>query len=80
MVGLAEGIAQDGPKDIIAAQIRSQGYACNFPRSAERDVAASAANQAVWMLRCQNASYRVTLNCEIASVAEALENGDARLS
>ena len=61
MVGFAEGKAQEGPKDIIAAQIRSQGYACNSPQSAERDVAASAANQAVWMLRCQNASYRVTL-------------------
>ena len=70
MVGLAEGIAQEGPKDIIAAQIRSQGYACNFPRSAERDVAASAANQAVWMLRCQNASYRVTLIPNLAARVE----------
>ena len=70
MVGLAEGIAQEGPKDIIAAQIRSQGYACNFPQSAERDVAASAANRAVWMLRCQNASYRVTLIPNLAAKVE----------
>ena len=70
MVGLAEGVAQEGPKDIIAAQIRSQGYACNSPQSAERDVAASAANQAVWMLRCQNASYRVTLIPNLAAKVE----------
>ena len=70
MVGLAEGIAQEGPKDIIAAQIRSQGYACNSPQSAERDVAASAANQAVWRLRCQNASYRVTLIPNLAAKVE----------
>jgi hypothetical protein len=36
MVGFAEGKAQEGPKDIIAAQIRSQDYACNSTQSAER--------------------------------------------
>ena len=70
MVGFAEEKAQEGPKDIIAAQIRSQGYAGNSPQSAERDVAASAANQAVWMLRCQNASYRVTLIPNLAAKVE----------
>jgi hypothetical protein len=69
--GLAEGKAQEGPKDIIAAQIRSQGYACDSPQSAERDVADSTANEAVWMLRCQNASYRVTL---IPNLAAKVEN------
>jgi hypothetical protein len=70
MVGFAEGKAQEGPKDIIAAQIRSQGYGCNSPQSAERDVAASAANQAVWLLRCQNASYHVTLIPNLAAKVE----------
>ena len=70
MVGFAEGKAQEGPKDIIAAQIRSQGYACNSPQSAERDVVASAANQTVWMLHCQNASYRVTLIPNLAAKVE----------
>ena len=46
-VGFAEGKAQEEPKDIIAAQIRSQGYACNSTQSAERDAEASAANQSV---------------------------------
>jgi hypothetical protein len=69
-VGFAAGKAQEGPKDIIAAQIRSQGYACNSTQSAERDVAASAANEAVWMLRCQNASYRVTLIPNLAAKVE----------
>lgn len=68
--GLAEGRAQEGPKDIIAAQIRSQGYACDSPQSAERDVAASTPNQAVWMLRCQGASYRVTLIPDLAAKVE----------
>ena len=61
---------QEEPKDIIAAQIRSQGYACNSTQSAERDAEASAANQAVWMLSCQNASYRVTLIPNLAAKVE----------
>ena len=69
-VGFAAGKAQEGPKDIIAAQIRSQGYACNSTQSAERDAEASAANQTVWMLRCQNASYRVTLIPNLAAKVE----------
>jgi hypothetical protein len=70
MGGLAEGKAQEGPKDIIAAQIRGQGYACDLPQSAERDKAASTANESVWMLRCQNASYRVTLIPNLAAKVE----------
>jgi hypothetical protein len=65
-----DGKAQEGPKDIIASQIRSQGYTCDSPQSAERDVAASTANQVVWMLRCQNASYRVTLIPNMAAKVE----------
>jgi hypothetical protein len=66
----AEGKAQEGPKDIIATQIRSQGYACDSPQSPERDAGASTANETVWMLRCQNASYRVTLIPNLAAKVE----------
>jgi hypothetical protein len=68
--GPSEGKAQEGPKDIIAAQIRSQGYACDSPQSVERDVSASTANETVWMLHCQNASYRVTLIPNLAAKVE----------
>jgi hypothetical protein len=68
--GLFEGRAQEAPMDIIAAQIRSQGYPCDSPRSAERDATASAANETVWMLRCQNATYRVTLVPNLAAKVE----------
>jgi hypothetical protein len=62
--------AQGAPTDIIAAKIRGQGHACDSPQSAERDVAASTANEVVWMLRCQNASYRVTLIPNMAAKVE----------
>ena len=46
MVGGASGMStlavaaapSDDPKDIIAAQLRDQGYACDHPQSAEQDI------------------------------------------
>jgi len=71
--GLAEGKAQQNePKDVIAAKIRSQGYPCDSPQSAERDKAPSTANQTIWILRCQNASYRVTLIPSLAAKVEKI--------
>ena len=66
--------AQGGPTEIIAAKIRGQGYACDSPQSAERDATASTANEVVWMLRCQNASYRVTLIPIMAAKVEKVES------
>jgi hypothetical protein len=54
----AAAVTAQEAKDIIASQIRSQGYACDSPQSAEL---ASEAHEVVWMLDCQNASYRVTI-------------------
>ena len=48
------------PKEIIAAQIRMQGFACDKPVSAERDLRRSR-NEAVWLLKCDILSYQVRL-------------------
>ena len=65
-------IAQDGegPKDDIAAQIRAQGYPCDQPQSATRDVQASKPDEAVWLLRCEGATYRVRLIPDMAAQVE----------
>jgi hypothetical protein len=68
------GGAQGGPTDIIAAKIRGQGYTCDSPQSAERDATASTANEVVWTLQCQNASYRVTLIPNMAAKVEKVES------
>ena len=61
-VGAADiAIAQETPVNIIAVHVRQQGYACNEPRRAERNMQASKPNEAVWILVCENATYRVTL-------------------
>ena len=49
------------PPDIIAVQIRKQGYECNKPSKAKRDPDASRPDLPVWILTCENATYRVRL-------------------
>ncbi len=73
--GLAQQLAQqqEAPAAIVAAQIRSQGYACSAPVSATRDRQASRPNVAVWVLRCQNARYRVRLVPDMAAQVTQLE-------
>jgi hypothetical protein len=59
-------------KDIIAVQIRKQGYDCKNPESAERDVEASKPDSEVWVLKCEGASYRVHLIPNMAATVETL--------
>jgi hypothetical protein len=61
--------AQDA-KQIIAAQLRSQGYACDAPQSATRDPDASKPKQAVWIVVCENGTYRATLIPNMAAHVE----------
>jgi hypothetical protein len=65
--------AQDAPENIISDQISRQGFACETPRRAVRDVAASRPNGAVWTLICRNATYRVTLVPDMAAHVERLK-------
>jgi anaerobic selenocysteine-containing dehydrogenase len=69
---VAQAPAGDTPVNIISDQIRRQGYACDEPRQAERDREASRPNLTVWIMRCGNASYRVTLIPDLAARVERL--------
>lgn len=64
--------AQDDAKGIVAAQIRAQGFACDNPQNAKRDARASQPNETVWLLTCENASYRVTLIPDMDAKVETL--------
>ena len=68
--------AQQDPKDIIASQIRSQGYACDKPKSATRDPQASKPYGTVWILACENARYRVTLVPNLAAKVELIDDSN----
>ena len=70
---LAPASADETPGDIVAAQILTQGYACETPRVADRDGQASKPNEAVWILRCKNATYRVRLVPDMAAQVTQLK-------
>lgn len=60
------------PQDVIAAQIRLQGFSCDKPLGAKRDAKRSRADRAVWILKCSNATYRVTRAPDMAANVEQL--------
>jgi hypothetical protein len=70
---LAAAAEQEDPKDIVATQIRGQGYACDNPQSAVRDQALSKPDEAVWLLKCENATYRVRLIPSMAARVERID-------
>jgi hypothetical protein len=47
------------PPEIIADQIRDQGFPCNKALTSERDPTYSRPDEPVWILKCDNATYRV---------------------
>jgi hypothetical protein len=65
--------AEEKPAEIIAAHIRTQGYACENPLGAQRDRKASKPNETVWTLRCSNGTYRVRLVPDMAASVEPLK-------
>jgi hypothetical protein len=64
---------EETAKQIIAAQIQRQGYACDRPEQATRDEERSKPNEAVWVLRCESGTYRVRLVPDMAAHIERLE-------
>jgi hypothetical protein len=65
-------LAQEAPKDIIAAHIRTQGYPCDSPQSAVRQPGASRPDEQVWLIKCRNGSYRVRLIPDMAAKVERI--------
>jgi hypothetical protein len=49
------------PPEIIADQIRDQGFSCKKALTTERESTYSRPDEPVWILTCDNATYRVRL-------------------
>jgi len=64
---------EETPKEVIAAQIRSQGFLCENPVSAERDSEYSKPGEDAWILKCENAAYRVRLIPDMAAKVERID-------
>lgn len=70
--GPIAAVAQDSTKEVLAAQIRSQGVVCNKALRATRDARRSKPDHEVWVLQCDNASYRVSRYPDLAAKIERL--------
>ncbi len=64
---------QEVSKDIIAVQIRRQGFACENPESATRDSEAAKPDEAAWILTCKGVTYKVQLVPNQAAKVERVE-------
>jgi hypothetical protein len=71
--GLFSASAQDDPTNIVADQIRAQGYQCDSPQTAKRDAQASKPDEAVWILQCESGSYRVRLDPDMGAKVEKID-------
>lgn len=71
-MALAAGVQDKDTADILATQLRDQGYACDQPKSAEQDTQASKPGEAVWVVQCEGAKYRMRLHPDMAAEIERL--------
>jgi hypothetical protein len=60
------------PQTMLSAQIRIQGYSCDKALSAVRDKKRSQPDRDVWVLRCSNATYRVTRSPDMVARVQPL--------
>jgi len=65
--------AQETPSDTLAAHVRIQGHRCSKVVSAERDIAQSRPDSAVWTITCTEGAYRVQLVPHQAAKVEQIE-------
>src|SRR5262249_15233674 len=65
--------AQQDPTNIVADQIRAQGYKCDSPQKATRDPQASRPDEQVWILKGESGGYRVRLIPDMGARVEELE-------
>ena len=73
----AQQVAVETPQTMLSAQIRTQGFTCDKALGATRDRKRSQPDRAVWVLKCSNATYRVTRAPDMAAKVEPLPWGMA---
>ena len=69
---LAQQMAMQTVKGMLAAQIRVQGFACGEALKARRDLKRSRPDLGVWVLQCSNATYRVSRAPDMSAKVERL--------
>jgi hypothetical protein len=65
--------AEETSADMLADHIRRQGYPCDTAVNAVRDAERSKPDQAVWVLKCTNVTYRLTVIPDMAWKIERVD-------
>ena len=68
----AAPVAAETLQSMLAAQIRMQGFSCDRPLTAVRNIKHSRPDRGVWMLKCSNASYQITRTPDMAAKVKPL--------
>ena len=68
----AQQPSAETPQNMLSAQIRTQGYTCDKSLGATRDKKRSRPDHEVWVLRCSNATYRISRAPDMAAKVEPL--------
>lgn len=69
----ASSLADSEAAKVTADKVRAQGFPCAEPVSAQRDPAANRPDEAVWILECRDARYRVRLMEDMPAKVERLQ-------
>ncbi len=68
----AQPLKAEAPQDMLAAQVRTLGFTCDKALGATRDAKRSRPDHEVWVLKCNNASYRIGRAPDMAAKVEPL--------
>ncbi|MDA9479648.1 hypothetical protein XI03_35170 [Bradyrhizobium sp. CCBAU 65884] len=63
---------QETLQSMLGVQIRSQGFVCDKALSATVDRRRSKPDRGVWVLKCSNATYRISRAPDMAAKVEPL--------
>ena len=72
LCGASAQAANETVQGMLAAQIRTQGFICDKAVGATRDAKRSRPDHEVWVLRCSNATYRISRAPDMAAKVEPL--------
>ncbi|HSO48161.1 MAG TPA: hypothetical protein VLQ68_09550 [Rhizobiaceae bacterium] len=74
LVSTGASLAQsEKPEDIIAVQLRSQGFACENPRDAKEDTADTKPDEKAWTIQCDGQQYRIRFVPDMAAQVEKID-------
>lgn len=71
--GTAAAQTQEAALEAVAAAVRQRGHSCAEPRSVEHDAEHSSPDEKAWIIRCENATYRVTFKGDTGADVERLD-------